>query len=255
MPAWTKAQLSQPWPGPHDVQLESPGFYESAERTTGADNLDRHRPGNLVEPYCGEPNRRAGTYGMEGSLDWCEKLDRSDTFVSVRDVKTASTNYKLVHPRNHAFARYVLPVSESEIKNQKWPGRGRDKATLSSSPSASSISSGMASPGGTSNTGDDRSTDKIKSESSEAEQDFLDKLLAEMATVASFKNNSGRPRGELKFKCSEGHLEKKIMEQHFYPAGKDTAVFVCGPPGLIEKAALPGLKEMGFEDGKTIFGF
>ena len=113
MPAWTKAQLSEPWPRPHDVQLKSPYFYDSAERTTGANNLDRHRPGNLVERDGGETNRRAGTYGMEGiedassvaqdtsyenenrcatsTLDWCEKLDRSDTFASVRDVKTAST--------------------------------------------------------------------------------------------------------------------------------------------------------------------
>lgn len=45
-------------------------------------------------------------------------------------------------------------------------------------------------------------------------------------------------------------------QQHFYPAeDSDTATFLCGPPGLIEKAAVPALKELGFEEGKTIFGF
>lgn len=29
----------------------------------------------------------------------------------------------------------------------------------------------------------------------------------------------------------------------------------CGPPGLIAKSAVPNLKEMGFEEGKTMFGF
>jgi len=46
-----------------------------------------------------------------------------------------------------------------------------------------------------------------------------------------------------------------MMEEHFYAAGDGVATFLCGPPTMIEKAALPGLKEMGFEDGKTVFGY
>jgi len=58
------------------------------------------------------------------------------------------------------------------------------------------------------------------------------------------------------WKHSKAHLDKDIIQQHFYPAeDKDTATFLCGPPGLIEKAAVPALKELGFEEGKTIFGF
>lgn len=48
---------------------------------------------------------------------------------------------------------------------------------------------------------------------------------------------------------------KLDREKHFYPAADNVAAFLCGPPGLIEKAAIPGLEEMGFEDGKTIFGY
>ncbi|KAH9947338.1 hypothetical protein B0H21DRAFT_739121 [Amylocystis lapponica] len=58
------------------------------------------------------------------------------------------------------------------------------------------------------------------------------------------------------WKYTEGHLEKKIMEEHFYAAhDRNTATFLCGPPGLIEKAAVPALKEMGFKEGKSLFGF
>ena len=35
----------------------------------------------------------------------------------------------------------------------------------------------------------------------------------------------------------------------------DGVLFRCGPPGLIAHGAVPGLKEMGFEEGKTMFGF
>ena len=53
----------------------------------------------------------------------------------------------------------------------------------------------------------------------------------------------------------EGSLGKEIIEKHFYPADPGVGTLLCGPPGLIEKAALPGLREMGFKDGKTVFGF
>lgn len=44
-------------------------------------------------------------------------------------------------------------------------------------------------------------------------------------------------------------------EEHFYPAEGRVATLLCGPPGMIEKAAVPGLKDMGFEEGKTVFGY
>ena len=43
--------------------------------------------------------------------------------------------------------------------------------------------------------------------------------------------------------------------EHFYPAGDGVGTFLCGPPGLIEKAALPGLEELGFKDGESVFGY
>ncbi|KAI0701790.1 hypothetical protein C8Q76DRAFT_242105 [Earliella scabrosa] len=57
------------------------------------------------------------------------------------------------------------------------------------------------------------------------------------------------------FKCTVGRLDKKIMQEHFHPAGDGVVTLLCGPPGLIEKGALPGLKAMGFKDGETVFGY
>lgn len=31
--------------------------------------------------------------------------------------------------------------------------------------------------------------------------------------------------------------------------------FLCGPPGMIQKAALPALKEWSYEEEKDCFGF
>jgi len=65
-----------------------------------------------------------------------------------------------------------------------------------------------------------------------------------------------KPPKDKDWKYTTGHLDQDIMEEHLYPASDDgTATFLCGPPGLIEKAAVPALKKMGFEEGKSLFGF
>ena len=118
MPAWTRENLTPPWPKPHRVQLAPPETYDAAHQLQGSDNLRKHRPGGLVARDGGELGRRAGMYGMmhadseeqvpmmkkpaltgddDGGdedvveLDWHEKLRSGDTFASVRDIKKAST--------------------------------------------------------------------------------------------------------------------------------------------------------------------
>ncbi|KAI0630568.1 hypothetical protein C8Q77DRAFT_1133937 [Trametes polyzona] len=230
MPAWTQESLSKPWPKRHGVQLLPPDAYEDAYRTKGSDRLERHRPGNLVEQAGGEPNRRAGTYGVLGFEDdapvpsvgkhthvvedtagWEERLKNKDAFATVRDVKIASADFKILYPRNHAFARYVLPVTESEIKEQVWPGKKNEpEAKPSSATSASSISSGKAS----SDQEEDGIADGQAEEGSgtptltSEQHRFLDKLLAEMDMVASFRNNPGRPKGELKLLDDDDALQQ-----------------------------------------------
>ncbi|EIN07313.1 hypothetical protein PUNSTDRAFT_121467 [Punctularia strigosozonata HHB-11173 SS5] len=57
------------------------------------------------------------------------------------------------------------------------------------------------------------------------------------------------------WKYDTGRLNEDIMREHFFPAGDDVVTLLCGPPGLIEHAAVPGLKKLGFKDGETLFGF
>lgn len=63
--------------------------------------------------------------------------------------------------------------------------------------------------------------------------------------------------GDREWKYSEGHLDQKMMEDHFYAPDSEgkVATFLCGPPGLIEKGATPALLKMGFKKGETLFGF
>lgn len=44
-------------------------------------------------------------------------------------------------------------------------------------------------------------------------------------------------------------------KRQFYPPEEGVVTLLCGPGGLIEKAAIPGLEKMSFEKGKNIFGY
>nr|POF18611.1 nitrate reductase [nadh] 1 [Quercus suber] len=59
------------------------------------------------------------------------------------------------------------------------------------------------------------------------------------------------------WKGLKGHVNEEILKSHLFPPDDDgqTACFLCGPPAMIQKAALPALRDWGFEDDKNIFGF
>ena len=40
----------------------------------------------------------------------------------------------------------------------------------------------------------------------------------------------------------KGHVNGDIIKKVLFPPSKDSAVFLCGPPAMIQKAALPALK-------------
>ncbi|KZT22954.1 molybdopterin binding oxidoreductase [Neolentinus lepideus HHB14362 ss-1] len=52
-----------------------------------------------------------------------------------------------------------------------------------------------------------------------------------------------------------GHFDEKIMKENMFEPAGNTAVFVCGPPGLVEKAGRPNLEKWGFKDAETMFGW
>ncbi|OHW98199.1 nitrate reductase [Colletotrichum incanum] len=53
----------------------------------------------------------------------------------------------------------------------------------------------------------------------------------------------------------KGHVDEKILKENLFPPSGDSAVFLCGPPTMIQKAVLPALKDWGYEEDKNVFGF
>ncbi|EJF63684.1 hypothetical protein DICSQDRAFT_167737 [Dichomitus squalens LYAD-421 SS1] len=105
---------------------------------------------------------------------WRERLRdlQSGSVVSVRDVKEAEPDYKLNDPLKHDFARYVLPVTESEIKTQmlKCP-------TVSTNDAAQNV---RLPPSDSYSDNDER-------------QAYLDQLRAEFETISGFQSDLGKP--------------------------------------------------------------
>lgn len=42
----------------------------------------------------------------------------------------------------------------------------------------------------------------------------------------------------------QGHVDEKSIRDTLFPPGEDSVAFMCGPPAMIQKAALPALKGM-----------
>lgn len=58
-----------------------------------------------------------------------------------------------------------------------------------------------------------------------------------------------------KQKGLEGHVNADIIRDKLFEPSKESITFLCGPPGLIQKAVLPALKDWGFKEGENVFGF
>jgi len=48
------------------------------------------------------------------------------------------------------------------------------------------------------------------------------------------------------WKYSSGFVTKEMIQGHLPAAGKDTQIFMCGPPPMIKFAVLPALEALGF---------
>ncbi|KAJ4118739.1 hypothetical protein NW768_010800 [Fusarium equiseti] len=53
----------------------------------------------------------------------------------------------------------------------------------------------------------------------------------------------------------KGHVNEDIIKKCLFEPSERSAVFLCGPPGMIQKAALPALKDWGYVEDKNMFGF
>lgn len=54
---------------------------------------------------------------------------------------------------------------------------------------------------------------------------------------------------------TKGHVNADIIREALFAPGDKVGVFLCGPPAMIQKAALPALKEWGFKEDESVFGF
>lgn len=53
----------------------------------------------------------------------------------------------------------------------------------------------------------------------------------------------------------KGHVSKAILEEYTFGPNEDSVALLCGAPTMIQKAVLPALKGMGYEEGENLFGF
>lgn len=53
----------------------------------------------------------------------------------------------------------------------------------------------------------------------------------------------------------KGHVNPDIIKESLFEPRPETGVFLCGPPAMIQKAALPALKDWGFKEDANVFGF
>ncbi|KAK1068479.1 hypothetical protein LTR74_005558 [Friedmanniomyces endolithicus] len=53
----------------------------------------------------------------------------------------------------------------------------------------------------------------------------------------------------------KGHVNAEVIRGNLFPPGEGCACFLCGPPAMMQKAALPALRDWGFEEDKNVFGF
>ncbi|KAG9256137.1 uncharacterized protein F5Z01DRAFT_635090 [Emericellopsis atlantica] len=53
----------------------------------------------------------------------------------------------------------------------------------------------------------------------------------------------------------KGHVNEEILQRCLFAPDKSNVAFLCGPSGLIQKAALPALRSWGYVEDDNMFGF
>lgn len=57
------------------------------------------------------------------------------------------------------------------------------------------------------------------------------------------------------WKGERGHITEDIIKKHAFEPDKNNVALLCGPPMMIQKTALPVLKNWGYEEDNNLFGF
>lgn len=57
------------------------------------------------------------------------------------------------------------------------------------------------------------------------------------------------------WKGKKGHVNADVIKEVGFEPKDGSVVFLCGPPAMIQKAALPALKDWGYKEEENCFGF
>lgn len=57
------------------------------------------------------------------------------------------------------------------------------------------------------------------------------------------------------WKGLKGHINADIIREHTFEPSAESMALLCGPPGMIQKAALPALRDWGYKEEENLFGF
>lgn len=100
-----------------------------------------------------------------------------------------------------------------------------------------------------------RVVDANTSESDILLKEQMDAFAAEHPDRVRICHVLSHPSAE--WKGVQGHVDARVIRENAFPpdGGRDSVVFLCGPPAMIQKAALPALREWGYEEEKDCFGF
>lgn len=81
----------------------------------------------------------------------------------------------------------------------------------------------------------------------------LEQMAREHPDQFQIKHVLSRP--EEGWTGERGFVTEDMIKKYAFPASDKNVALLCGPPGLIQKAALPSLKRLGYEEDKNMFGF
>lgn len=51
------------------------------------------------------------------------------------------------------------------------------------------------------------------------------------------------------------YVNADIIREHTFGPSEGSVALLCGPPGMIQKAALPALRDWGYKEEENLFGF
>ncbi|EAT90548.1 nitrate reductase [Parastagonospora nodorum] len=98
-----------------------------------------------------------------------------------------------------------------------------------------------------------RVVDANKSEKDILLKDELDKFEKDSDGRLKITHVLSHPSNE--WKGTKGHVNEDIIKESLFEPGEKTGVFLCGPPAMIQKSALPALRDWGFKEDENVFGF